>query len=111
MGCCVSFFIVDQNDDFIFGKNIVLFLFVVDEEIVVKEVLFKIILVIDNMMLNKVFEDKEKKFGVVNVVLDFGLIENGLVKLDKGLEICSLSENLFFIVNECNEEEVKQRKL
>ncbi|CAN6981027.1 unnamed protein product, partial [Brassica rapa subsp. trilocularis] len=107
----VSSLTADQNDDSISGKNTAPPPSVVDEVTVVKEVLSETTLVTDNTTSNKVPKDKEKKPGAVNVAPDPGLTENGLVKPDKGSEICSLSENLLSIVNGCNEEEAKQRKL
>ena len=111
MGCCVSSLTADQKDDSISGTNAAPPPSVVEEETVVKEVLSETTLVTDNTTSNKVPEDKEKKLVAVNVAPDPGLTENGLVKPEKGSEICSLSENLLSIVNECNEEEAKQRKL
>ncbi|KAF3572466.1 hypothetical protein F2Q69_00063544 [Brassica cretica] len=111
MGCCVSSLTADQKDDSISGKNTAPPPSVVEEETVVKEVLSETTLVTDNTTSNKVPENKEKKPAAVNVAPDPGLTENGLVKPEKGSEICSLSENLLSIVNECNEEEAKQRKL
>ncbi|WZZ19236.1 hypothetical protein YC2023_112325 [Brassica napus] len=107
MGCCVSFPTADQKDDSISGKSTSPPPSVVEEETVVKEVL-------SETTLNKIPEGKEKKPGAVNVAPDPGLTENGLVEPEKGSEvseICSLSESLLSIVNECNEEEAKQRKL
>ncbi|CAF2051429.1 BnaA09g47940D [Brassica napus] len=114
MGCCVSFPTADQKDDSISGKSTSPPPSVVEEETVVKEVLSETTLVTDNTTSNKIPEGKEKKPGAVNVAPDPGLTENGLVELEKGSEvseICSLSESLLSIVNECNEEEAKQRKL
>ncbi|CAN6902345.1 unnamed protein product [Brassica oleracea var. botrytis] len=107
MGCCVSSLTADQKDDSISGKNTAPPPSVVEEETVVKEVLSETTLVTDNTTSNKVPENKEKKPAAVNVAPDPGLT----VKPEKGSEICSLSENLLSIVNECNEEEAKQRKL
>ncbi|KAJ4895602.1 Uncharacterized protein Rs2_22396 [Raphanus sativus] len=114
MGCCVSSLTTDQKDDPISGKNTAPPPSVNEEETVVKEVLSETTLVTDDTTSNKIPEDKEKKPGAVKLDPGPGLTENGLVEPEKGSkvsEICSLSESLLCIVNECNEEEAKQRKL